>query len=209
MDTSRELRAMIMASLPCPPLPLEGHEKFINSHDMLAYLMDVAARRDNPVENETRRIIQEYLIKNYVETVGTCITEDELWRKMTMFTRNYMMSYNYVMHEARFSPFDAMTLPLKIQVCSWLAAQHILNGDETAVGDQFKEESPLQLYNMCRDIIHVAGYDAKNGMTHDTLKDIFFSANLLTSNKDQDLCIDGSTYNVGNHKEAEAEQSEA
>lgn len=153
MDSSREIRAMMMASFPCPPLPMEGSCRFVNSHDMLAYLVDVAARRSIMVENLARQRKQETLIKEYIEQIVQCETEEATWTCMTMFTRMYMMSYHTVMHEARFLPFDAVAPPLRRQVCSWLAAQHIMQGDDQVVGSFFENLAPWPLYERCKNIM--------------------------------------------------------
>ena len=157
MDSSREIRAMMMASFPCPPLPMEGSCRFINSHDMIAYLVDVAARRADPKSDKHRQQIQQSLVMEYEKNIAGCNTEEETWQAMTMFTRSYMMSYNAIMHESRFLPFDCLTPPLKAQVCSWLAAQHIMQGDDQVNGNFFQHLEPWPLYRRCKDINNNAG----------------------------------------------------
>lgn len=148
---------MMMASFPCPPLPMEGSCRFINSHDMVAYLVDVAARRGDPKSDKHRQTIQQSLVDEYEKRIVGCATEDETWDVMTTFTRDYMMSYNVLMHEARFLPFDSLTPPLKAQVCSWLAAQHIMQGDDQVKGSFFEHLQPWPLYRRCKDINNNAG----------------------------------------------------
>jgi len=121
---------------------------------MLAYLVDVAARRNVTVENVTRQRKQESLIKDYTENVVRCKNEEETWNSMTMFTRLYMMSYHLRMHEARFLPFDAISPPIRRQVCSWLAAQHIMQGDDQVQGHFFENLEPWPLYQRCKDILN-------------------------------------------------------
>lgn len=157
MDSSREIRAMMMASFPCPPLPMEGSCRFINSHDMIAYLVDVAARRADPKSDAHRQTIQKSLVMEYERNIPGCTTEEDTWQAMTTFTRSYMMSYNVLMHEARFLTFDCLTAPLKAQVCSWLAAQHILQGDDQVNGGFFQHLEPWPLYRRCKDINNNAG----------------------------------------------------
>jgi len=133
---------------------MEGSSRFVNSHDMLAYLIDVAARRGDPKDNEKRQKNQDILLRDFVENIVLCRAEQETWDAMTKFTRLYMMTYSPIMHEARFLPFDALSTPLKKQVCSWLAAQHILQGDDQVKGDFFEHLSPWPLYQRCRDIMN-------------------------------------------------------
>jgi hypothetical protein len=149
-DSSREIRAMTMASFPCPPLPVVGADVFgdtqtVNSHDLLAFLINTAARRDVLSENEQRVLQQQRLIESYQKSISNSI---DPWSDMTRFTRDYMMTYSPAMHNVRFLPFDASTPPVKAQVCSWLAAQHILQ-DKQARAGQFKDLSHDALYRTC------------------------------------------------------------
>jgi hypothetical protein len=116
MDSSREIRSMIMASFPCPPLPMEGNSRFLNSHDLLAYLIDVAARRDDKADNSLREKNQVALLVQYDKDIRACSSEKETWDVMTSFTRLYMMTYHSVLHETRFLPFDCVSPPLRKQV---------------------------------------------------------------------------------------------
>ena len=164
MDTARELRAMTMAAFPCPPLPmigatLHGDEAIVNSHDLLSFLMNTAARRDAQAENEARIYKQTKLYEKYFAAL-----EGDLWDAMTRFTREYMMTYTHAMHYLRFVPFDAATPPIKRQVCSWLAAQHILKGKVDAKAEDFLGMSHNVLYSKCA---------------------------LAVQEKDEDICADG------------------
>lgn len=154
MDSSREIRSMILVAFPCPPLPMEGSGRFVNSHDMLAYLIDVAARREDKADNAKREKNQEVLMVQYEKDMKLCRSETETWNAMTMFTRQYMMTYSVIMHEARFLPFDAITPPLKKQLCSWLAAQHILQGDDHVCGSMFEHLDAWPLYLRCINVIN-------------------------------------------------------
>jgi len=149
MDSTREIRAMIMASFPSPPIPLSDGG---NSHDMIAYLIDVAARRQNPQEDMVRREKQESLCLDYCDDVGNCTDETELFNCMTRFNREYMLTYCPIMHEIRFLPFDAIKPPLKKLLCSWIAAQKILQGEDSR-GEEFEHFSPLTLYFIAAETI--------------------------------------------------------
>lgn len=162
MDSTREIRAMIMASFPCPPLPMATGHGFINSHDFLAYLIDVAARRNITTENQERQCKQQTLVKQYLQDLKLCNSESELWDVMTMFTRMYAMTYHQIAHELRFFPFDSITPPLKHQVCSWLAASEILSGKENSMGHMFHGLGPFDLYKKCQQILLDANYVTGN-----------------------------------------------
>jgi hypothetical protein len=119
---------MTMATFPCPPLPMigadiHGDERVMNSHDLLSFLVNTAALRDVKTENELRVSKQLALYESYFTALsdGT-----DTWTAMTTFTRSYMMTFTHAMHYIRFLPFDASPHTVRRQVCSWLAAQHIL-----------------------------------------------------------------------------------
>jgi len=151
MDSSREMRAMAMIAFPCPPLPVVGVNKdnepiVINSHDMLAFLMNTAALRDVPSENAVRLQRQKTLQREY-STI--CKSGGDTWGAMTNFTRLYMMSYcPTALDQVRFLPFDASTPPLRAQVRGWLAARHIL-ADQEAKAEDFDGLHDDALYKKC------------------------------------------------------------
>jgi hypothetical protein len=150
MDSSRELRAMAMVAFPCPPLPVVGVNRdnepiVINSHDMLAFLMNTAALRNVPAENTARLERQKALMREY----AIACKGGDAWGAMTHFTRLYMMSYcPTALDQVRFLPFDAATPPLRAQVRSWLAARQILKGKE-AKAEQFQGLHDDALYRKC------------------------------------------------------------
>ena len=147
MDTSREMRAMAMVAFPCPPLPVsgagqDGSPKVINSHDLLAFLMNTAALRRMEGEDQDRMQAQAALIDAFAQGPLD-------WEAMTSFSRSYMMLYcpSYL-HQLRFLPGDAITPRLRAQVCQWLAARHILQG-QPARAEEFRHLTPAQLYARC------------------------------------------------------------
>ncbi len=146
---------MTMATFPCPPLPMIGsnlhnEDVIVNSHDLLSFLMNTAARRDVKAENEARVPRQQELYKQYFAALAK---GGDLWGIMTTFTRSYMMTYTHAMHSLRFFPFDAAPPPVKKQVCSWLAAQLILQGDSDAKADDFLDMGHDKLYSKCALVI--------------------------------------------------------
>jgi hypothetical protein len=69
-DGNREIRAMCMATLPCPPIPImasqeDGDESnrtcgeaVANSHDLVAHLMNVRAAAGQEGVNDARSVLQ-------------------------------------------------------------------------------------------------------------------------------------------------------
>jgi len=142
---------MAMIAFPCPPLPVVGVNKdnepiVINSHDMLAFLMNTAALRDVASENAVRLERQKMLQREYA---AICKRGGDTWGAMTNFTRLYMMSYcPAALDQVRFLPFDASTPPLRAQVRCWLAARHIL-ADLEAKAEDFEGLHDDVLYGNC------------------------------------------------------------
>jgi hypothetical protein len=152
MDNTREIRAMMMASFPCPPLPLQEGG---NSHDLVSFLVDVAARRNVVQENKTRELEQKKLTDMYFYQLENSAKINDIWNAMTSFTRFYLMTYAPNAHSVRFNDMENITPPLKQHVCSWLAAQHILKGDHLCSGKYFEHKSLEDLFICCRDILVV------------------------------------------------------
>lgn len=152
MDTSREIRSMMMASYPCPPLPLQEGG---NSHDLISFLVDVAARRNIIHENKTRESEQKKLTEMYYYQLENSAEINDIWTAMTNFTRFYLMTYAPNAHSVRFADIENMTPSQKEHLCSWLAAQHILKGDHLCCGKYFEHKSFKELLICCRDILVV------------------------------------------------------
>lgn len=150
MDSSREIRSMILSAFPCPPLEMDNGK---NSHDLLAYLIDLTARRN--IRSDKRKSDQEILTLDFIDDFPKCKTEQELENCMTRFTRDYMLLYFPVMHEIRFNPIDSIKLPIKKQLCSWIAAQYIMNQEECD-GSDFLHMSSLELYRLASQLIKTA-----------------------------------------------------
>ena len=161
MDSSREIRSMILASFLCPPLQMENDQ---NSHDIIAYLIDIAARRNVEKENKIRQDEQELLTLNYIDDVTHCKTEEELFNCMTRFTRDYMLTYVPIVHDMKFQRFDAIIPPIKKQLCSWIAAQHILNG-ENCDGKDFEHMTPVNLYFLASTLIKTTNCSIRENNT--------------------------------------------
>lgn len=149
MDSSREIRSMIMVAFPCPPLEMSNGK---NSHDLIAFLMDVASRRNDDAENAKRKSEQECLTLDFLDDFPNCSTIEELENCMIRFTRDYMLTYFPIMHEIRFSPIIYTNNNVKQQLCSWIAAQYILDNENCSAID-FLHLPVEKLYILARDLI--------------------------------------------------------
>lgn len=141
-----------MVLFACPPLPIElardDAKTVANSHDFVAFLIDVAMRIDNSDMNEKRRLLQVDLINSLFDDNVAVAEIDELERRLQGFTRAWMMGYHENMHGMVFLPLDCATIKIRRQVESWLAAQFHLLGEEKDVGD-FVSMSIHDLYKLC------------------------------------------------------------
>jgi len=152
MDTNRELRAATMAAFPCPPLPLvHGERPSANSHDFLAYQMDVAARFEPKARHDARKPLQQALLLEYVPKLAAAASPEAAFREFCDFTRCYMMLYDERMHAARFDMDQADRV--KEQIASWLAAQHILKGRDSFTRMNFMHCEVRDLFRQCRDVL--------------------------------------------------------
>lgn len=126
---------MIMVLFPCPPLPmlasrLDGAPAVMSSHDLMAKLMDEAARRGDERGNERRKEVQEALTKAYTERLGL---EADPWDCMCAFTRAYLDSYfPGAIRDVRIVPCDATPTHIEHRVREWVAAREILGGKQQA-----------------------------------------------------------------------------
>ena len=110
LDSMREVRAMIIASLPCPPLPImctkptdcddetsDGNYYRCKSHDLLAHLMNLHASNDNEDAvrmDKQNRVVAELIAKMdaYV-SLGRTPTADEAYEHFCDFFRAYLATY--------------------------------------------------------------------------------------------------------------------
>lgn len=152
MDTSAEIRAMLLVAFPCPPLPLvsqrvEGEEKVSSSHDALSFCIDATARINDPKRNHQREALQEKLVANFHKQIELGF---DLHATMTTFTRAYMQSYfPEKFMDARFLPFDYADNELLMRVREWLAAREIVSGNEFASSKDHEWKDPHHLYRDC------------------------------------------------------------
>ena len=143
MDTTREIRAMALAAFPCPPLPMvglngNGQEAEMNSHDLLAMLMNTAALRGDAKEDQARELLQFKLTQAYMATLHH--TKDPL-QAMRAFTRDYMATYGPA-RDVRYR--ERASARLEEQQKAWLRAQFILRDMEVEeVFDWLKQARDL------------------------------------------------------------------
>ena len=140
---------MMLVAFGCPPLPIlvrKGeNEHRANSHDMLAFLVDVEMRRGNQKDNWMRKAKQFALQEDF-------LTQDvsNLEQHLQRFTYDWMMTYSPYARDLQFLPLDCTTPVILQQVREWLSAQHILLGEE-AKPEMFESLNVHDLYRRCFD----------------------------------------------------------
>lgn len=116
-DGMREIRAMVVAALPCPPMPvmasreLEGESSFTDSagaccssHDLIAHLMNIACTCATERQNKVRAELQIKLHAELFDEVDEWRRSepdpkivlppvDWSYRVLGNFTRRYIQSY--------------------------------------------------------------------------------------------------------------------
>lgn len=109
-DGNREVRAMVMASLPFPPMPMmvskqladessfvDTELKSINSHDLIAHLMNICCCycKDNDARMLKQIALQEEMFARFDnESVDLLLSSvDKVYELMGEFTRRYIQLY--------------------------------------------------------------------------------------------------------------------
>ena len=139
-DHNRELRAMILAALPYPPLPVEarhfdedgnqlGDSTMVTSHDIISNLVEQAWTRDQSAtshekmerQREVLRCFLSDLVRNGIPAV------DALYEVYCKHTRDHIATYYPKDHvpELKFFPLSHVCKGDKVHIrtCDWMAAQ--------------------------------------------------------------------------------------
>ena len=139
-DHNRELRAMILAALPYPPLPVEarhfdedgnqlGDSTMVTSHDIISNLVEQSWTRDQSAtsrekmerQREVLRCFLSDLVRNGIPAV------DALYEVYCKHTRDHIATYYPKDHvpELKFFPLSHVCKGDKVHIrtCDWMAAQ--------------------------------------------------------------------------------------
>lgn len=101
-DSTQEIRAMILAALPYPPLPVllprlsESTEDVLQtSHDLLSMLLREACAKRTKSENEARLRRQQVVLANFMRELATeaCASPPELYRVYCAYTMQHIATY--------------------------------------------------------------------------------------------------------------------
>ena len=142
VDSTREMRAMVLASLPYPPLPIEVERVEedsmmasggvdTTSHTLISQCLNSAMLRNNQESNERRRIKTQQILHEFLFALasegfeGDC---DVLYRIYCDFTRRHISAYLEKDADVRFKPLSSVCRgdPIHNKMCEYMAAQDIL-----------------------------------------------------------------------------------
>ena len=139
-DSNREIRAMILAALPFPPLPVEakrfeedgkrlGDAVVITSHDILSNLLEQACARDAPATHKVRQTRQRDVLRSFIRALckDGMLKADALYNVYCDHTRSHIATYYPEGHppELKFMPLGYVSKGDKVHLrtCDWMAAQ--------------------------------------------------------------------------------------
>ena len=153
-DAMREVRSMIVAALPLPPMPVMvsrevAGDNFVSSaccssHDLLAHLMNIACTCATDKQNAERALVQTQLQAELFDAVDSWRRSEPdmllvlppiawTYRIMGEFTRRYVQSYMPDPgrdQDVRFVPVHEIdrTHPVHIRAMEFQKAQDLLYG---------------------------------------------------------------------------------
>jgi hypothetical protein len=164
-DSDREIRAMILLTLPYPPLPVlaarieDGHiasDGVTTSHTLLAKALSETAWRNDPAANTARmarqkRVFQEFL---HAMATGGFATDDpeRLYLLYCRFSLDHLATYLPLGHpiDIRFQPYAYTTKgdATHRKLAEYMAAQSIFFEDPVPI----TREQYVQRYDL-RDML--------------------------------------------------------
>eukprot|EP00961_Rhodomonas_salina_P299814 3939228-Rhodomonas_salina.4 len=145
-----EMVAMVMASLPVPPMPMivgkevpdeitvmSGDYTICNSHDLMGMLLLTAMSRDQKKENEIRSNAQKECMQalfDDIKSIGatettTCEIQERVYDAFCKFTRGNISALSSST-DVRFAPLASIQREDRIHIatCHHCAAQDIIYG---------------------------------------------------------------------------------
>lgn len=140
-DSTQEMRAMILAALPYPPLPVvvEGldednrvaGERVQTSHDLLANLLLHACAKNSAQENLERQRRQQGVLRSLVDHMccrGQLQPVPELYETYCHHTRLHIATYTPTPLPLRFAPLASVCKgdPTHLRMCDYMAGQAVI-----------------------------------------------------------------------------------
>ena len=167
-DPNREIRTMVLLSLPYPPLPVlastteDGRlsgEQVTTSHSFIARGLDEAMARKDSRENSERKARQLDVFRRFLHTMATegffCAPE-RLYQIYCTSTIEHIATYFPPGHpvDIRFEPLDSITRGDKAhsKMAEYMAAVSLLYEDAIHVPrSKYIQQSFAEMLLACRD----------------------------------------------------------
>lgn len=172
-DPNREIRTMVLLSLPYPPLPVsaarvdaddarlqDDASTSLTSHTLLAKALDEAMLRDRPAENDERKLRQLEVFRRFLHVMGSegfFLTDPEpLYRIYCQFTLEHIATYFPPGHpvDIRFQPLASITRgdPFHSKMAEFMASQSVLYEDPIQIRRyQYIQQDFAQMLFALRD----------------------------------------------------------
>lgn len=139
-----QLVAMILSSMPAPPLPIvcgellpdevttpSGEHRVANSHDLLGMLLLNAMVRKDAADDKRRSAAQKEALSELVENMGALKEGDSagVYECFCSFTRKYVEAFTSK-GNLYFMPLESVRREdrLHISMCHYISAQDIIYG---------------------------------------------------------------------------------
>ena len=154
-DPLREMRTMILLSLPFPPIPVQAakveqgviqhDDAVISTHDILAICLNSAAARGDQSKNYERRVKQREVLQLFLHamaTKGFTCSDVDLHRLYCEFSLLHIATYFLESDrppEIRFMPlsYTSKNDPIHKQMCQYMAGQSCLFGDDPPLSSEY------------------------------------------------------------------------
>lgn len=170
-DPSRaEFRAMVLLTLPFPPLPvlvarverddgrLQGDAE-TTSHALIARGLDEAMARDRPGENRERRARQVDVFRRFLHAMaveGFACTDERLHQIYCTASLEHISTYFPPGHplDIRFQPLSSVCKrdPAHVKMAEYMASQSVYYEDSVPVRrDQYLLQDFATMLKACRD----------------------------------------------------------
>jgi hypothetical protein len=156
-DQNREIRSMLLAVHPCPPLPqialgeLKYEERVFSSHDFLATAIDRMLVKQDTEFNRARRSKQHELIMSHFDELDAISSEgldvNRLYECFTGFSSKYATVFFNALEQRRvdirYKPLDYVCRndPVHLATCSHLRAYRIMRNQEQSDPKEFEDLS--------------------------------------------------------------------
>lgn len=169
VDANREIKAMIMAALPYPPLPVEtrriddenrlGEAVVCTSHDLIAQMIDSAASKNDPQANKERLARHRNVLRDFMADLvrNGVLDPPALYEVFCRRTADHIAAYfprNAPTPEIKFMPLGYVSKGDKVHAhaCEFVAAQGIvLEEKNPRCAQDYATLEFHDLLRVCRD----------------------------------------------------------